>query len=191
MYKYRIVTLKRLFIQETAGFYLKDLVVLILLSALIFIVPGIILSKKRNIPYSRFVLWFLTFIYAGIIFFITIFRRPLGYKARQIVLTLNLGFDLHGITNLTIFAYAFLNVILFVPWGSLLYLFRRKEILLKGIVMTTLMGFLTSFTVECVQLITETGLFEITDLVTNTTGTLIGAIICGIITKIISRISSL
>ena len=46
--------------------------------------------------------------------------------------------------------------------------------------MTVLTGFLTSFTIEFFQLTTKRGIFEVTDLVTNVSGTAIGAITAAI-----------
>ncbi|MBP3197280.1 MAG: VanZ family protein, partial [Butyrivibrio sp.] len=68
-----------------------------------------------------------------------------------------------------------LNIALFVPWGAILYLYRRNDNKSKAIIMTTLLGFSCSAFVEVTQRITGTGFFELTDIFTNTVGAFIGA----------------
>ncbi|SFB19083.1 Glycopeptide antibiotics resistance protein [Acetitomaculum ruminis DSM 5522] len=73
-------------------------------------------------------------------------------------------------------AYAILNVALFVPYGVAisLYSWILEEKVYMKIIWTILIGFLTSLIIEVVQLITETGYFEIEDIICNVFGGVIG-----------------
>lgn len=69
-----------------------------------------------------------------------------------------------------------LNYILFVPLGFLLYLCfgeKRKH----GCVWIAKVGFLLSASIESIQLIFRIGLFEFDDMIGNTIGCLIGAVV--------------
>ena len=63
-----------------------------------------------------------------------------------------------------------LNVVVFVPFGIYLGYFLREHKLLW----TLLIGFLTSFVLEALQLISHIGCFAPIDMATNTLGALIG-----------------
>lgn len=69
-----------------------------------------------------------------------------------------------------------LNYILFIPLGFLLYLCfgeRRKY----GCVWIATAGFLLSASIESIQLVFRIGLFEFDDMIGNTIGCLIGAVV--------------
>ena len=66
-----------------------------------------------------------------------------------------------------------LNYILFIPFGFLLYLCFGKKWGLKVV----LIGFLLSVSIEIVQLVFRIGLFEFDDMIGNTVGCLIGAVV--------------
>ena len=66
-----------------------------------------------------------------------------------------------------------LNYVLFIPFGFLLYLCFGERWGLKIV----LIGFLLSATVELIQLIFNIGLFEFDDMIGNTIGCLIGAVV--------------
>lgn len=67
----------------------------------------------------------------------------------------------------------FLNYVLFVPLGLLLYLCFGERWGLKVV----LIGFLLSASIEIAQLIFRIGLFEFDDMIGNTIGCLIGAVV--------------
>ena len=66
-----------------------------------------------------------------------------------------------------------LNYILFIPFGFLLNLCFGEKFGLRVVIA----GFLLSATVELIQLIFNIGLFEFDDMIGNTIGCLIGAVI--------------
>lgn len=174
-------------IEQTSGMYVGDILNIILMLTLVVLIPGYIISRKKGVPYRRFVYLFTTLLYCGIILFITIFRRAAGSKSGQIVTFLQLGSVNGSRLSLRQSIYSLLNVFLFIPWGYLLYLGNGDKNTVKRLFITTLLGFLSSFCIECVQLTTKRGVFEVTDMITNTTGTLIGALICMMVLALVKR----
>ena len=72
-----------------------------------------------------------------------------------------------------------LNYILFIPLGCLLYLCFGEKFGLRVV----LAGFLISAMVELIQLLFNIGLFEFDDMIGNTVGCLIGAVVGKLIRK--------
>ena len=66
-----------------------------------------------------------------------------------------------------------LNYVLFIPFGCLLYLCFGERWGLKVV----LIGFLLSASIELIQLTFKTGVFEFDDMIGNTVGCLIGAVV--------------
>lgn len=180
--------LKFLFVEQIDGIYYSDLLIMVILAALISFVPGYILHVKKGLPWRRVFLAFITLSYLGVILMLTIFRRDVGSASAIIYVRLNLGFTKTKIYSVRQMMYSFLNLLLFVPWGFLLGLFRTSERPLRIIFLTTLTGFLTSSSIEIIQRITRTGKFEVTDLFTNTVGTFLGVVIAVIGITICKRI---
>ena len=67
-----------------------------------------------------------------------------------------------------------LNVIMLLPMGILLPIVMRDGLGNKGFRRAILIGFLTSLTIELLQLVTKRGLFEFDDMFHNTFGVAIG-----------------
>ncbi len=68
-------------------------------------------------------------------------------------------------------AYVIENVLLFVPYGFVCcWAFKWA----RGFLCCTLLGAVTSLTVECLQLLTQRGYFQIDDILTNILGSVIG-----------------
>ncbi|MGG9964141.1 VanZ family protein [Ferruginibacter sp. SUN106] len=66
------------------------------------------------------------------------------------------------------------NILLFIPLGFLLPLLVKR---FRNVFVILLTGFLLSLFYECTQLVTGIGVFDVDDMILNTTGTLIGIII--------------
>lgn len=85
---------------------------------------------------------------------------------------------------------AFQNVFLFTPFAVCLALFvlKYKQCSNKSIVLIcTLMSFAMSLVIELIQLVTCIGTFQISDLVYNTLGGLIGAVIVLVVKMIYKK----
>ena len=72
-----------------------------------------------------------------------------------------------------------LNYVLFIPFGCLLHLCFGEKFGLRVV----LIGFLLSVSIEIVQLVFRIGLFEFDDMIGNTVGCLIGAVVGKLIKK--------
>ena len=72
-----------------------------------------------------------------------------------------------------------LNYILFIPLGFLLYLCSGEKFGLRVV----FIGFLLSVSIELIQLTFKIGVFEFDDMIGNTVGCLIGAVIGKLIRK--------
>ncbi|SCY00849.1 VanZ family protein [Butyrivibrio sp. INlla14] len=177
-----------LIIEQLRGIYVAQIELLLIVGALVILIPGYILMRiKGNITKRGLFTAYFLFVYVGIMLLITIFRRQPGSKEGQIVTHLDFGYIKGGWFRQKQAAYSILNVFLFVPFGFLIRVLRKEEGHIRNIVMCTLLSFLFSFGIECIQLMTGTGSFEVTDLVTNLSGGFIGAIIASLILHILDR----
>lgn len=75
-----------------------------------------------------------------------------------------------------------LNYLLFMPLGFLLYLCFGEKFGLRVVIA----GLLLSVSIELIQLLFNIGLFEFDDMIGNTIGCLIGAVV-GKVTRVIKK----
>ena len=77
------------------------------------------------------------------------------------------------------------NVLLFIPFGYCLnWMRKRKSVFINGF----FCGFVTSFIIEVMQLVTGRGIFQIDDIITNTLGSILGAFVYQIVAKLNKRV---
>ena len=171
-----LVRFKELFLEQINGIYYSDLMIILILSALVTIVPGYVLHVKKGVTKRRVALAFFTASYFGLILMLTVFRRAPGSRFGEVHTDINLGMTLTSVYSVRQLIYSIMNFALFVPWGVLLGLYRTSQKASRNVVMTTLIGFITSFCIELIQLVTGRGRFEVTDLFTNVLGTFFGGI---------------
>ena len=134
-------------------------------------------NKKRAI--------LLMAVYACFIFQIAFYRR-IGTEKSQINTWLYFGFrKWDGTVDEKQVVYSFLNVVFFVPWGFLLASAMENNV--RRFVMTFFYSLITSLAIEVLQYFTKTGASEITDLVTNASGGLIGCLIYVLISYFFKR----
>ena len=178
--------LKEVLRTETCGINLRYLAVIFLIEALVIALIGIL--HKRNNSYRKLFLKFLIAAYFTVFLSITLFRRPWGSRQGIVHLDVYLGLGIRsGHPSSLVIVYGLYNILLFIPLGSLLHLllFRNGNIVM--IIRTTFIAFVISLLIECVQLITGRGMFEVTDLLTNTIGGFIGAALTAFASKIFLR----
>lgn len=137
-------------------------------------------KQKKNPVLKKVLIHILFLIYIGILLRITVFRPGFGFKnlCRNGVINLTL-FESYGPLlksgNWTRIIYLFVgNVIWFVPLGFYLRRFTRVEWKAWQI---WLMGLLFSFIIEFLQYVFGTGISELDDLILNSLGAWIGAIL--------------
>ncbi len=177
--QYYIYVIKYTISRQLDGMSILGQIFLLFGEALLLFVAWILFLKKKNMPIRRIIHYYLLLAYTGFLVSVTILRRPFGSRERQINLYIDFGYG-NGRSDFWLWwscIITILNVMLFVPWGMIIGTFFYEKSVVKRVAITTLIGFLTSLIVESVQLITGTGFFELTDLVTNTFGTFLGSLI--------------
>lgn len=134
-----------------------------LLGILLYLITIICLRRhKKPICITLFTSYFI------MLFIITIFEREPGSRTG-----ISLKF-FEALGGPRANAYVIENVLLFIPFGIFIPL-KWKQ--LRNPFVCSILGFCLSCIIEIIQLITERGHFQIDDIVTNTLGTLIGALI--------------
>lgn len=126
--------------------------------------------KKLQKPPVRMVAVACFCIYAALLLVITFLSRESGSR-KGIDLELFSTWGINRRNN----AYVIENVLLFIPYGFVCcwaFEWARK------LIPCTLFGAVTSLGIECMQLITGRGFFQIDDILTNTLGSIIGFLIC-------------
>ncbi|MDE7224147.1 MAG: VanZ family protein [Acetatifactor sp.] len=106
--------------------------------------------------------------YVAILLVITYFSRESGSR---IGMDLEL-FSTWGI-NKRNNAYVIENILLFIPYGFVL---AWADVRQRRFLRNFLTGALTSLAIECMQLVTQRGYFQIDDILTNILGTILGYI---------------
>ena len=166
---------------ETAGITRQDIMVLLAVEIMALLALGIAFRRKGKVTARKilYVLAVLADIY--VLFLLTVFRREPGSREGIVHLNINLGFGLRTGHPSWTMAFSLLNIFLFVPFGYLIYLLFRKQNRFLGVLVTVFIGLLMSLAVECSQFLTGRGMFEVTDLVTNTIGAFVGAVIADLL----------
>lgn len=75
-------------------------------------------------------------------------------------------------------AYVIENILLFIPYGFLLPVAVKSY---RNVISCLFVGVVTSMAIECMQLITARGYFQIDDILTNTLGTVMGYLVFRIV----------
>ena len=66
------------------------------------------------------------------------------------------------------------NIVIFMPFGFLVPILGRKK---RNFWFTSLLSFALSLAVECIQLVTRTGCFDVDDIFLNTIGGILGYLV--------------
>lgn len=168
--------------QQSSGVKWEPLVISWAISAILVHLCMLCYARLTGKEIDRFRegLWILIVCYFCFGSQITIFQRVAGSRTR-IVLNLNFGNLLGDFFSRQQFFYTLLNVLFFVPWGFLWGLYRKDYQGIKRVIMVACYSFLTCFVIEVTQLVTQRGHFEVSDIVTNVTGGVLGGLFAGIV----------
>ncbi len=104
--------------------------------------------------------------YLALILVITVFSRE-GGESNGVDLELFSTWGINDRNN----AFVVENVLLFLPYGFFGGWVLGKK---RRFIICTAMGAITSLCIECLQLVTGRGFFQIDDILTNILGTMIG-----------------
>lgn len=127
-------------------------------------------------------LWIILIAYFSVVFYFTIIGREPSedYKLelqplKTIIGLLNFDYDSHG---QYILRQVLSNIVLLMPVGFILGFLStwlKNDVCIRKVI---LFSFLTSLSIETLQLISKTGTFEVDDLIYNTLGCTIGYFVC-------------
>lgn len=123
-------------------------------------------EQKEAFSFVELLFW----VYVAIMVVITFLSREGGAGNAKIDLQIGSSLGINSRNN----AYIAENVLLFVPYGFLLGMVWKKE---RRFLNHLCLGFLTSFGIECLQLVSGRGIFQADDMITNTVGCVLGTII--------------
>ncbi len=138
----------------------------ILIGCLLYCLLVVARKKKGTENKNDFsVMEMLFWVYIAIIVVITFLSREGGSGGMDLRIGSSLGINARND------AYAVENILLFIPYGFLLGIVWKGE---KRLFNCLCAGFLTSFGIELLQLISGRGVFQTDDLITNTIGAVVG-----------------
>lgn len=123
------------------------------------------IRRREKVPVPATVCFYM---YVVIILVITFFSRESG-SGKGLDLKLFSTWGINDRNN----AYAIENILLFIPFGFVCPWHMKK---VRSFLKCSGMGFLTSLAIECMQLVTYRGVFQIDDILTNLIGSMIGFI---------------
>ena len=175
--------------RETEGINIADHLVMLVVETLVILLLGQVFLKKGWISNKKVIYIMLVLAYINMLFSITIFRRMPGSREGIIHLNINIGSGLRtGHPSSWVLTFSLLNILLFIPFGILAYPVFRNYRRIPRVLVVTFSGAVTSLIIECVQLATGRGMFEVTDLVTNTAGCFIGVVMAAVFYHIKERV---
>jgi len=150
-------------------------------AGLLLLVQGIncLRRKQGKAPWRLMApVCFLT--YLALLVIITFFSRAEG-SAAGMDLQIGSGLNINARND----AYLVENILLFVPYGFCFAWYRCR----KGIWFTGLfVSFTTSFFIETMQLVTERGIFQLDDIITNTIGGILGVMLFQIPARLVWKL---
>ena len=117
-------------------------------------------------------------VYFVILFYVTLFSREAGSRVGT-----NLSIGGTWTADYQGRAYVVENVLLFIPFGIFTSVFFKR---LK-VVGAVFSGFILSLMIECLQLATARGFFQVDDMIMNSIGSLAGALVISFV-KIIRNV---
>ena len=176
----------RIMRQQFEGISILVLVVSMLTGILFLQTVFVICTSKFRIEIEKYkkLCGFILICYLCFIFQITFYNRDAGSRIGMLT---HFKFSLTEVQ----FIYDALNVVLFVPYGFIVFCLIKDMNLWRKIAIVLCVSYLTSIGIEVCQLITERGYFEIADLVMNTIGGFVGGIIAECIMFIIRHVRKL
>lgn len=144
----------------------------------LFIALSLMIGRKRSV-YSSIVLGFTVFVGLFLLEEAVVIRYcDILHHATGVNLEAEHNRIFHG--NVWGWTEIFSNLFAFIPFGLFLseFLASTKSVSAgRRLGLVTLAGFGLSLTIECLQLLLHVGFFELTDLVMNTVGAIVGALV--------------
>lgn len=127
-------------------------------------------QKRRQKPAAKRLPVVLFCVYIAVMLVITFLSRESGSRSGAMDLQLFSTWGINARNN----AFVIENILLFIPYG---FLYRWNFRQTGNVWRCLLLGAITSFGIELMQLVTGRGYFQIDDILTNTLGALLGGIL--------------
>lgn len=143
----------------------------------------ILLVRKKSSVYGAIAMSLTVFL--GLLLLDTaVFIRYFGFLLHGTGRYMGIAFDrlLHG--SMMARSEVISNVVVFVPFGFFLVLFwaiEKHYSIWPRILLGTLVAFGLSFCIECLQMVLHVGYFEVMDLILNTAGGFVGAVMATVV----------
>lgn len=164
-----------------AWFYCLDIIDVVLMMAAVSVMFLGLKSAWGGLRFWRPVCWCLVVIWFLMIGYVTVAsREPEAQLEARLIPFYSYYLGLSGI-NKEMLRSCFMNVILFYPAGLLAGgAWMLRGLVWKRVVLLAAVGFGVSVSVEVLQYFLLLGLAEVDDLIHNTLGMVIGAVVGGI-----------
>lgn len=175
-------------LKQFATISVTQFITLLVIELIVTTLILVIFSKyfKKNIKTMDVAAIFSLIVYINIIMQLTLLGRKDGSR---------IGVELElfqywgkGRFSMQMLMYAFLNVLLFVPYGFILSWlsgFRRQRTTIR-VVLTSMLCLATSLLIEVIQYVTGRGYYELEDLFCNTVGGIIGSVVFIAVNKVVT-----
>jgi len=144
-------------------------IIYLIISLVTFFVRSVGNKRPHSIGYvfAKTCLFALFGIYISYLYALTLSGREEGSRVGLINLVPFKAMNQSG----TFIVTEFENIVLFVPLGLLIPFVWKY---FRGIIRTSLTGFVISLSIEVIQLVTSRGFFDVDDVIFNTMGTVVG-----------------
>lgn len=166
-------------LKQFASVSVLQFVIFVFVELLVLTVVLLVHARRKgtSIAILDVIALFALVVYVNVILQLTLLGRKDGSR-------IGIKFELFGYLGQGQFSqkmlmYAFLNILLFIPHGciiSMLPWIRREKGMLR-LFLTTIICLATSLIIELLQLTTGRGYYELEDLICNTIGGFLGAVL--------------
>lgn len=165
--------------EQIKAFSIPIFIFMILLGIVFVAIKSLVLKRIKNQEINLITISMEILLVVCLCFFyqVTFLNREAGSRTDIIRLPFTRIFDQRGNLHFKELLYSLFNVFLFMPWGFFLSLHKRKLHFFRNVTLVAAYSFLVSLLIECMQLITQRGYFEIEDLICNVLGAIVGAMI--------------
>lgn len=178
----RFEELYNLIAQQFEGFSML-MFLLVIAVGISVVYVGMLLYEKKNcskIAKRKKIVYIGLVIYLSFLFQITYFEREPGSRWGVVTSLYDIPLYFQDVEQIV---YQVLNVVLFIPFGIILAEIFRGICKWKKIVVIAGSSYILSLLIELTQLLSKRGYFEVTDLLMNVFGGLIGGVLGSVLKK--------
>lgn len=156
---------------------------------IVAIIMTILKFANRKILFSDILSGTALSIYGSVMIQLTLVCRDSGSRIGYDFDLFHGLFGLNGELRTMMWIYLILNYLFFIPFGFIISLFSVINARKPGIqcLSVTLISFMVSMMIECLQLMTQRGYFEIQDLAVNTLGGISGWVLFRVISLLFMK----